>query len=127
MATRKTQVPGATITSEENKTTETVELTPQPVLHENHDTAPETKAEILAAPDQEDATTTPVPEDDLAVQFAMMQERMNRLEQENAQLKQGSVASSPAPVTQASQANTQANVRRESVLTEKGWTSKEVR
>jgi len=127
MATRKTQVPGATTTPEENKTTETVELTPQPVLHENHDTAPETKAELLAAPDQEGTTTTPVPEGDLAVQFAMMQERMNRLEQENAQLKQGSVASSPAPVIQASQANTQANVRRESVLTEKGWTSKEVR
>ncbi len=127
MATRKTQVPGATTTPEENKTTETVELTPQPVLHENHDTAPETKAEILAAPDQEGTTTTPVPEDDLAVQFTKMQERMNRLEQENAQLKQGSVTSSPASVTQASQANTQANVRRESVLTEKGWTSKEVR
>ncbi|MCX0338296.1 hypothetical protein [Acinetobacter radioresistens] len=127
MAARKTQVPGATTTLEENKSTQTLELTPQPILHENHDTAPETKAEILAAPDQEGTTTTPVSEGELAVQFAMMQERMSRLEQENAQLKQGSVTSSPAPVTQASQANTQANARRESVLTEQGWTSKEVR
>ncbi|MEN8291863.1 hypothetical protein ABFO59_05200 [Acinetobacter radioresistens] len=137
--TRAIKTPGATKAQETEVKTQTVDVAAQPVIHENHDTAPEGKAESVdVIPDDNQplnqvadvgekllATGSTVAPENTSEILAEMKERMDRLEQENAQLKRGS-ASTVSSATQAHDVNPSGQERRVTVLTPNGW-SKEVR
>lgn len=136
--TRAIKTPGATKAQETEVKTQTVDVAAQPVIHENHDTAPEGKAEsvdvvqddtqrsshVAEVGEKPLATGSTVAPENTAEILAEMKERMDRLEQENAQLKRGSAP--PVSSTQTNDVNPSGQERRVTVLTPNGW-SKEVR